>query len=353
MATKTYQLSALTPGSQAIMVALGMNAHSVQVQNYTNQYLYLPDIQQYVPPFSPSNFYSANTFMAQAIWQAPPTLQQAPVIPTQQCILTYYDVDLGTAVNPPLINPTPQVPCIILPQFGAGFTIIPGTSNTQFRTNAVGGLPVSVGVEFLVPSGANSITISGQFPIATQCYVQGLDSLSQYLSLTTSNSPSGQVQPPIFVLVETAADTHYFMNISCAASQPSNGPISIIANFGTQIVAIANTGVPIPVSGPSGTSIAVDTGAPGSSVRNFLTGTDTAIGAADALVLLGSPSRRGVIVSNTGTNLMRLNFGVAATAITGLPIPPGTSFSMANPDCYVGDLHLYSALGTIYSLVYY
>lgn len=134
---------ALNVGGQPIDQQLGFISQAIVVDNYSNQWVFIPGITQFVPPYTIRATYITNgTQRAQAQFLAPSGITQPPSVAGQQAICAWYDSQL-----PP--NGGFSITGNRAPYFDRN----PLSITRSFQSNVVGPAANLLGWTYTVPAG--------------------------------------------------------------------------------------------------------------------------------------------------------------------------------------------------------
>jgi hypothetical protein len=301
----------LKTGDQPLSEQLGWNAVNVVVDNFTNQYLYLPDAQRFV---APGQFGAVIPLpgpgRAQAVFQSPPLFVQAPLIAGQQATLVFMSAGVLASPSAGLISEV---------QLGAETPLVLGSTQPVNvpppATPDVYPIPVgslAVGVN-LAP---NSVGGAGQF---VQLSITGVQSGQKYFDSLNFEPHAGLVQ----YVTLNAADTSVSVTIVTSVVPPFiPGPIPIAVVINAAEVLMVTSSASPPLVGIGGSS----------SARL----TDFQVGVAPALPLPGTPlaSRSVIRITNPGAASIWVGYASTVTAgaataggTQGVEIMPGTTWS--------------------------
>ena len=243
---------------KALSTELGYLAQTVVVDNLTASWIFIQQAGRYVPPFTYGATFGlgAGVQVAQATWQTPPGIV-APTVGAGQAQLTFTSEALPPSNGQQVIVPSQQVPC----NATAGANAVQVTPTT-FKTGLTGVSPLNAVVVVNVPAGANSVALVGPLSaFTTSVQMVGVQTGTTYMSVTAGNSSSGFIATPLFALIETGADKQVTLTITVGAGDVSgSGVLQVVANFGTQVVAVENTGTPLQVTGIGGTPVVTQFG---------------------------------------------------------------------------------------------
>lgn len=236
------ELTSANPG-------LPFAAQSVMVHNLTASWLLVTDGNIPVPPFQYGACIPFNAANPQPrITWVTPTGVSAPTPGSGTATLIFTEDLLPPSAGQPVVTPSQQVQCKLTVQAPFAKQL----SATSFQTVAVGSGQTAF-VTVNVPAGANSVTIVGQFANLTQSVqLQGMQTLTQYMAVTAPVNSNVIITPPLFAIIETGSDNQLALQIVLSAGAAASGPISVVANFGTQVVAVENTGTPLQMVGVVG-----------------------------------------------------------------------------------------------------
>lgn len=192
----------LSVAQGALSDSIKFDAVTAIIDNFTDQYLHLPDVGRYVPPWTFSVIIPMNaTNMLNALFQAPPGVVQAPSADTTQAAtITYLAVELPAssgASGSPLIVPVRQgtwnwtalagdYATLVISAQGAASVLLEGVlSSGYYEPLSVYGGPSANGPWTLL-GVLSQIMISGQ-SLPT---LKSLGLLYPYLLLNVDNSGS-------------------------------------------------------------------------------------------------------------------------------------------------------------------
>lgn len=323
---------------QAYNQAQTFAVRSVIVDNLTASWLFVQDAVRPVPPFQYGVVLPLPTAnpAPRIYWQTPAGLF-APTPGSGTAYITMVDGELPPSNGQPVITPSQQVFCTL--QVQAGGTQI---SPTAVQLGPTGASPGTAFILVNVPAGANSVTIVGQMPgSVTSVQLQGMTTLTQYMSVTTGNNPAGLIEPPLFAIIEVGADTQLALQIPMAAHGGTD-IISVVANFGSQVVAIENGGTPVQV-GPPGSAAGIVTQTTDGNAFTSISGTNTS----QTITLTGSAPTRYVrlsqlVVTWSGATAGAPNVSISPDSGIGTLweaiIPSGPT---TNPTTFPGGIFLF------------
>lgn len=213
----------LSVAQGALSDSIKFDAVTAIIDNFTDQYLHLPDVGRYVPPWTFSVIIPMNaTNMLNALFQAPPGVVQAPSADTTQTAsITYLAVELPAssgASGSPLIVPVRQgtwswtalagqYATMVVAAQGAASILLEGviTSGTYVPVEVYGGQTQAgpwtlIGVMPQYLNGANSVPAK-----------KALIAMYPYLRLVIDNT--GSSNPPatglLYYQLSTAAPTAF------------------------------------------------------------------------------------------------------------------------------------------------
>lgn len=240
----------LVPGGQALATTLGFTAASVICDNYTSNYLTLPDAGKTIPPWT----YGAVVPLPDGIRQANATLTPTvpavagPPVPIIQASLTWTDQVL------------PADPGHLLQQSQYG--------QQTLVANIAGAANHTIGPKtFAVPAGTQSIGFlvreDGSNAIPQSLTIQGTQSRQNYVLTTTFSTTSG-VQ---WFNFSSASDSSVDVTLITNVLNPSSVDVlaSPLVMAPDVVVAVGNV-LPVELTDGSGNPIAIDN--PSAGVRS-------------------------------------------------------------------------------------
>lgn len=87
-------------GPTSVDTGLGFHANSVYVENYSNQYVAVPDVQSFVPPYTARLLGLNGASRANILFAAPPGTNQVATIAGQICNATWSEKELPALGGP-------------------------------------------------------------------------------------------------------------------------------------------------------------------------------------------------------------------------------------------------------------